>query len=58
VRNAPFRRALPWLGLGWIIFPIWVYIFAVIKPIRERLKGGSALTYLETNGIIDAGLSM
>lgn len=56
VRNAPFRRALPWLGLGWIIFPIWVYIFAVIKPIVNGLKGGSALTYLETNGIIDAGL--
>ena len=41
---------------GWIIFPIWIYIFAVIKPIVNGLKGGSALTYLETNGIIDAGL--
>jgi hypothetical protein len=56
VRNAPFRRALPWLGLGWIIFPLWIYIFAVIKPIVNGVHGGSALTYLETNGIIDAGV--
>jgi amino acid transporter len=56
VRNAPFRRALPWIGLAWLVFPLWIYIFAVIKPIVNALKGGSALTYLETNGIIDAGL--
>jgi amino acid transporter len=54
VRNAPFRRALPWLGLGWIIFPIWIYVFAVIVPIVNGLKGGSALTYLESYGLIDA----
>ena len=56
VRNAPFRRALPWIGLAWLVFPLWIYIFAVIKPIVNALKGGGALTYLETNGIIDAGL--
>ena len=56
VRNAPFRRALPWLGLGWLIFPVWIYVFAVIKPIVNGVQGGSALTYLETNGIIDAGI--
>ena len=56
VRNAPFGRALPWIGLAWIVFPLWIYIFAVIKPIVNALKGGGALTYLETNGIIDAGL--
>ncbi len=50
------QRALPWLGLAWIVFPVWIYIFAVIKPIVNGLKGGSALTYLETNGIIDARL--
>jgi hypothetical protein len=54
VRNAPFRRALPWLGASWLIFPVWIYIFAVIKPIVKGVSGGSALTYLETNGIIDA----
>ena len=56
VRNAPFGKALPWIGLAWIVFPLWIYIFAVIKPIVNALKGGGALTYLETNGIIDAGM--
>ena len=56
VRNAPFSKALPWLGLVWLVFPVWIYIFAVVKPIIDALKGGGALTYLETNGIIDAAL--
>jgi amino acid transporter len=56
VRNAPFGKALPYIGLTWLVFPLWIYIFAVIKPIVNALKGGGALTYLETNGIIDAGL--
>jgi amino acid transporter len=56
VRNAPFRRALPWIGVVWLVFPLWIYIFAVFKPIVNALKGGGALTYLETNGIIDAGV--
>ncbi len=56
VRNAPFGKALPWIGLAWLVFPVWIYIFAVVKPIVNALKGGSALTYLETNGIIDAGI--
>ncbi|MBV9414628.1 MAG: APC family permease, partial [Solirubrobacterales bacterium] len=33
VRNAPFGKALPWIGLAWLVFPIWIYIFAVVKPI-------------------------
>jgi APA family basic amino acid/polyamine antiporter len=56
VRNAPFSRALPWIGLAWLVFPVWIYIFAVIKPIVNALKGASALTYLETNGILDAAV--
>lgn len=57
VRNAPFRRALPWLGLGWLIFPVWIYIFAVVKPIVNGVQGTSGgLTYLENQGIIDAGI--
>ena len=56
VRNAPMRRALPWIGLVWLVFPVWIYIFAVVKPIVNALQGGGALTYLETNGIIDAGI--
>ena len=56
VRNAPFGKALPYIGVAWLVFPVWIYIFAVVKPIVNALKGGGALTYLETNGIIDAGL--
>jgi amino acid transporter len=56
VRNAPFGKWLPYIGAAWIVFPLWIYIFAVFKPIINALKGGGALTYLETNGIIDAGL--
>lgn len=31
-------------------------MFAVVKPIINALGAGGTLTYLETNGIIDAGL--
>jgi len=54
VRNAPFSRALPWLGLAWLVFPVWIYIFAVFKPIEKSLEGSGKLHYLETNGILDA----
>jgi amino acid transporter len=55
MRNAPFRRVLPLLGLVWLVFPLWIYIFAVGKPIGDALSATSgSLTYLETNGIIDA----
>jgi amino acid transporter len=56
IRNAPFRRHLWWIGALWLVFPVWIYIFAVIKPIVNALKAGGTLTYLETNGIIDAGI--
>ncbi|MBV8941541.1 MAG: APC family permease [Solirubrobacterales bacterium] len=56
IRNAPFRKALPWIGACWLVFPVWIYIFAVVKPIVNALKGTSALTYLETNGILDAAI--
>jgi len=54
VRNAPFGKALPWLGLVWLAFPVWIYIFAVFKPIEKSLSGTGRLHYLETNGILDA----
>jgi amino acid transporter len=56
VRNAPYSKALPWLGLAWLVFPVWIYIFAVIKPIEKSLQGTAKLHYLETNGILDAGV--
>jgi basic amino acid/polyamine antiporter, APA family len=54
IRNAPFAKALPWLGLAWLVFPVWVYVFAVFKPIEKSLQGSGKLHYLETNGILDA----
>jgi basic amino acid/polyamine antiporter, APA family len=56
IRNAPFGTKLIWIGAAWLVFPVWIYIFAVIKPILNGSPGVSTLTYLETNGIIDAGL--
>jgi amino acid transporter len=44
------------LLVRWLVFPLWIYIFAVVKPIVNALKGSGTLTYLETNGILDAGL--
>jgi amino acid transporter len=54
IRNAPFSKALPWLGLVWLVFPVWIYYFAVGKPIWTSLQGSNKLKYLETNGILDA----
>ena len=36
------------------MFPVWIYIFAVVKPIENSLEGSGKLHYLETNGILDA----
>jgi basic amino acid/polyamine antiporter, APA family len=53
VRNAPFRKALPWLGIGWLVFPIWIYWFAAVKPIWDNLtsSGSGRLNYLNNSGI-------
>jgi basic amino acid/polyamine antiporter, APA family len=53
IRSAPFRRALPWLGLAWLIFPVWIYAFAAVKPIWENLTGSGTgkLDYLNNTGI-------
>lgn len=53
IRSAPFRRALPWFGLVWIVFPIWIYIFAAVKPIWDNLTGSGTgkLDYLNKTGI-------
>jgi hypothetical protein len=44
------------VGLAWLVFPVWVYAFGIIKPIWDSItaEGVSKLTYLETNGILDA----
>ena len=39
VRNAPYSRALPWLGVAWLVFPLWIYWFAAVKPIWDNVTG-------------------
>jgi amino acid transporter len=53
LRNAPWRKALPWLGAVWLIFSVTVYWFAGIKPIWDAITntGTGLLSYLNTSGI-------
>ncbi|MGN6378097.1 MAG: APC family permease, partial [Gaiellales bacterium] len=53
VRNAPFQRWLPWMGIGWLVFPLWIYWFAAVKPIWDNLTSSSQsrLNYLNNSGI-------
>ena len=53
MRNAPYRRALPWLGVAWIVFPLWIYWSAAVKPIWDNLtsSGAGRLNYLNNSGI-------
>jgi basic amino acid/polyamine antiporter, APA family len=53
VRNAPYSRALPWLGIAWLVFPVWIYWFAGIKPVWDSLtsSGSGRLNYLNHSGI-------
>jgi basic amino acid/polyamine antiporter, APA family len=53
VRNAPYSKALPWLGVAWLVFPVWIYWFAGIKPIWDNLtnSGSGRLDYLNNSGI-------
>jgi amino acid transporter len=54
VANAPFKNALPWLGVAWLVFPLWIYWFAAIKPIWTNVTGsgsGTGLDYLNNSGI-------
>jgi basic amino acid/polyamine antiporter, APA family len=53
VRNAPYSKALPWLGVAWLVFPIWIYWFAGVKPIWDNLtnSGSGRLDYLNNSGI-------
>lgn len=53
VKNAPFIRALPWLGAIWLIFTVALYWFAGLGPIIKNLTTGGAnpLTYLNSSGV-------
>lgn len=52
LRNAPWRRALPWMGAVWFIFGAIVYWYAGWIPLYHALKSSSAkLQYLNTTGV-------
>jgi basic amino acid/polyamine antiporter, APA family len=53
VKNAPFIRALPWLGVVWLIFAVALYWFAGLGPIIKNLTSAQAnpLTYLNSSGV-------
>ena len=53
IRNAPYRRWLWLLGVGWLVFPLWIYWFAAVKPIYDNLtnSGTGRLDYLNNSGI-------
>ena len=58
VRDAPFSRWLPLLGLIWVVFAVTLYWFAGIKPILDAVAGAlapgaeeTALGYLNRTGI-------
>ena len=53
IRNAPFKRWLWLLGVGWLVFPLWIYWFAAVKPIWDNLtsSGTGRLNYLNNSGI-------
>ena len=54
VRNAPFKGALPILGVVWLVFPLWIYWWAGIKPIWDSVTSsatGNTFNYLAQSGI-------
>lgn len=58
IRDAPFSRWLPLLGLIWVVFAVTLYWFAGIKPIIDAVAGAlapgaeeTALGYLNRTGI-------
>jgi APA family basic amino acid/polyamine antiporter len=53
LRNAPWRRYLPFFGVIWLLFSVTVYWFAGIDPIWEAISRTEEglLSYLNTSGI-------
>ena len=52
VKDAPYLRWLPLIGLAWLAFTLTLYWFAAISPIVQTITGGeqSALDYLNATG--------
>jgi amino acid transporter len=53
LRNAPWRRLLPFFGLVWLLFSVTAYWFAGIEPIWQAVRqtDEGLLSYLNTSGI-------
>ena len=53
VKDAPFARWLPILGLVWLAFALSLYWYAGVYPIVSTLAGGTqdALGYLNQSGV-------
>ncbi|MBA3876909.1 MAG: hypothetical protein C0498_08230 [Anaerolinea sp.] len=58
VKDAPFLRWLPLLGLIWLAFTLILYWFAALSPILSVLTGGeqSAFDYLNATGVTFVGV--
>ncbi len=52
VKDAPYIRWLPILGLVWLVFTLILYWFAGVAPIYSAISGGQqALAYLNSSGV-------
>jgi amino acid transporter len=57
IRNAPWRKALWAFGLIWLVFAVFTYWFAGIKPISDAVSSslkpgeGGVLSYFNDTGI-------
>jgi amino acid transporter len=53
VKDAPWRSALPWIGLVWLLFAVALYWFAGVGPIINTLTNPEVdpLAYLNGSGV-------
>lgn len=53
VKDAPFARWLPLLGIVWLVFSVGLYMFAGVFPIWTAITSSDmdALAYLNRNGV-------
>jgi amino acid transporter len=52
MKDAPYIRWLPWLGVIWLAFTLILYWFAGLAPIYSAISGGQeALAYLNASGV-------
>jgi Amino acid transporters len=59
VKDAPWVRWLPVLGVIWLVFTIILYWFAGVGPIYNAISGGQgALAYLNSSGATFVGIVM